>query len=117
MMGQAQSSLDVPVVKGTSALLAFSADMEVYNEKDACIRCGKCVNACPMRLMPLYLNMYALAGDLEMCEKYNILDCIECGACSYLCPGRRHPVQNIRVAKQKIIEKKRAEAKKGIGRG
>ncbi len=112
MMGQAQSSLDVPVVKGTSALLAFSADMEVYNEKDACIRCGKCVNACPMRLMPLYLNMYALAGDLEMCEKYNILDCIECGACSYLCPGRRHPVQNIRVAKQKIIEKKRAEAKK-----
>lgn len=112
MMGQAQSSLDVPVVKGTSALLAFSDYMEVYNEKDACIRCGKCVNACPMRLMPLYLNMYALAGDLEMCEKYNILDCIDCGTCSYLCPGRWHPVQNIRVAKQKIIEKKRAEAKK-----
>ena len=108
MMGQAQSSLDVPVVKGTSALLAFSSDMNVYDEDETCIRCGKCVKACPIHLMPLYLNMYAQERDYEMCEKYHILDCIECGVCSYLCPGRRHPLQNIRVAKQKVLEMKRA---------
>lgn len=107
MMGQAQISLDIPVVKGTSALLAFSRDMTVYDESAACMRCGKCVKACPMHLMPLYLNMYAQLGDWEMCEKYHILDCIECGACSYLCPGRQHPVQNLRVAKQKVLELKR----------
>ena len=61
----------------------------------------------PMHLMPLYLNMYAQLGDWEMCEKYHILDCIECGACSYLCPGRQHPVQNLRVAKQKVLELRR----------
>lgn len=110
MMGQAQSSLDVPVIKGTSALLAFSRDMTVYDESAACMRCGKCVKACPMHLMPLYLNMYAQVGDWEMCEKYRILDCIECGACSYLCPGRQHPVQNLRIAKQKVMEMKRAQA-------
>lgn len=107
MMGQAQISLDIPVVKGTSALLAFSRDMTVYDESAACMRCGKCVKACPMHLMPLYLNMYAQLGDWEMCEKYHILDCIECGACSYLCPGRQHPVQNLRVAKQKVLELRR----------
>ncbi len=107
MMGQAQESTDVPVIKGTSALLAFSSDMVVYDEDDACIRCGKCVESCPMKLMPLYLNMYAQHSEWEMCEKYNVLDCIECGVCSFLCPGRRHPVQNIRIAKQKVLELKR----------
>mgnify|MGYP000166885972 FL=1 len=99
-----------PHKKGTSALLAFSEEMTVYDESAACMRCGKCVKACPMRLMPLYLNMYAQAGDWEMCDKYHILDCIECGACSYLCPGRQHPVQNLRIAKQKVLEIKRAQA-------
>ncbi len=112
MMGQAQATLDVPVVKGTSALLAFSEDMDVFNDKDTCIRCGKCVKACPMKLMPLYINMYAMEGDYEMCEKYNVLDCIECGVCSYLCPGRRHPVQNIRVAKQKVMQIRRERESK-----
>lgn len=110
MMGQAQSSLDVPVIKATSALLAFGRDTAVFDADSKCIRCGKCVQACPMHLMPLYLNLYARDGDWEMCEKYHALDCIECGVCSYLCPGRQHPVQNIRVAKQKIAQKNRAES-------
>lgn len=110
MMGQAQISLDIPVVKGTSALLAFGRDMTVYDDSAVCIRCGKCVKACPMHLMPLYLNMYAQRGDWEMCEKYRITDCIECGVCSYLCPGRQHPLQNLRVAKQKAAERLRAAA-------
>lgn len=108
MMGVAQSSLDVPIIKTSSGILAFSESKAVYSEQTRCIRCGKCVEACPVNLMPLYLNMYAKKGDLDMCDKYNILDCIECGVCSYLCPGRQHPVQNIRFAKQKLIEKKKA---------
>ena len=112
MMGQAQDSIDVPVVKGTSALLALSTSADVYDEKGVCIRCGKCVKACPMGLMPLYMKLYAQNGDWEMCEKYNVLDCLECGACSYTCPGRQHPVQSIRTAKQKVMEIKRARDKK-----
>ncbi len=112
MMGQAQDSIDVPVTKGTSALLAFSSDTVVYDEKDVCIRCGKCVKVCPMGLMPLYMKLYSQNGDWEMCEKYSVLDCMECGACSYICPGRQHPVQSIRTAKQKVMEIKRARDKK-----
>ena len=60
-----------------------------------------------MRLMPLYLNKYIREGKLDMAEKYNVLDCIECGVCSYLCPGLQSPLNNIRVAKQKILENRR----------
>lgn len=111
MMGQAQESLDVPIVKGTSAILAFDNAPSLYNEHEACIRCGKCVSVCPMRLMPLYLKMYAQKGDWEMCERYHALDCMECGACSYICPGKQHPLQSIRTAKQKLVEIKRAQSK------
>lgn len=107
MMGAAQYSLDAPAIKTTSAVLALSEDADIYDGDSPCIRCGKCVKHCPMNLMPLYLGKYAAAGNLEMCEKYHIMNCIECGLCSYLCPGRRSPLQNIRLAKQKIAEKRR----------
>ena len=107
MMGMAQYTLETPAIKTTSGLLAISDVADTYDEESPCIRCGKCVSKCPMRLMPLYLNKYALDGNLEMAEKYNIMDCIECGLCSYLCPGKRNPLQNIRMAKQQIIEKSR----------
>ncbi len=109
MMGIAQYSLDVPTIKTTSGILALSESATIFDENSPCIKCGKCVKYCPMHLMPLYLSKFAEAGDLEMCEKYNIMNCIECGLCSYLCPGRRSPVQNIRVAKQKINEKRRSK--------
>lgn len=102
MMGIAQFDLSVPAVKGTSALLAFDASEVDVKEKSPCIRCGKCVEKCPMRLMPLYLNEYASKGDLDKCIEYGIMDCIECGVCSYLCQSDRHPVQAIKLAKQKI---------------
>ncbi len=107
MMGVAQYSLDVPVIKTTSAVIALSKAEKVYDPDTACIRCGKCVDCCPMRLMPLYLNKYIREGKLDMAEKYNVLDCIECGVCSYLCPGLQSPLNNIRVAKQKILENRR----------
>jgi len=111
MMGIAQYTTDVPVIKTTSALLALSSSGDTYNEDLPCIRCGKCVEHCPMNLMPLYLNKYAVRGDYEMAEKYNIMDCIECGICSYLCPGMRSPLNNIRLAKQVINENRRKGVK------
>ncbi|MDD6734929.1 MAG: electron transport complex subunit RsxC [Clostridiales bacterium] len=107
MMGIAQFTDKVPTVKTTSAILALSESASVYDEDSPCIHCGKCVTHCPMRLMPFKLARYASEDDLEMCQKYHIMDCIECGLCSYLCPGRQGPVQNIRMAKQKIIENRR----------
>ncbi len=109
MMGISQYSLDVPTIKTTSGILALSESATIFDENSPCIKCGKCVKYCPMNLMPLHLSKFAEAGDLEMCEKYHIMNCIECGLCSYLCPGRRSPVQNIRVAKQKINEKRRSK--------
>ena len=73
-----------------------------------CIRCGKCVSHCPMRLMPLYLHDFAVHGELDKCEEYNVTSCIECGCCSFECPSKRQLVQNIRIAKQKVL----AEQKK-----
>ncbi len=110
MMGIAQFTTEVPVVKTTSAILAISDIGDNYKENVQCLKCGKCVEACPMKLMPLYLNRYARQGDLEMAEKYNIMNCMECGLCSYLCPGLEGPIHNIRIAKQQIIEKRRKQS-------
>jgi electron transport complex protein RnfC len=112
MMGTALFSLDVPIIKTSSGILAVSTLSENFDEDAVCIRCGKCVNMCPMHLMPLYLNKYARENNVEMAEKYNVMDCIECGVCSYLCPGKQHPVQNIRLMKQIIAEKRRNQQKK-----
>lgn len=107
MMGISQYSTDVPVIKTTSCILAFSNAVPTYSQNTPCIRCGKCISHCPMHLSPIYLSKYSADGNLEKCEKYHILDCIECGICSYLCPGMQSPLQNIRIAKQKILENRR----------
>lgn len=109
MMGIAQYSDEVSTIKTTSAILALTEAAEVYNPDTPCIRCGRCTKHCPMRLMPLYLSKYSKEYNLDMCEKYHILDCIECGLCSYQCPAQQGLVQNIRVGKQKILEKRRSK--------
>jgi len=102
MMGTAQHTLDAPVIKNTSALLAFCEDEEAFVENPQCIRCGKCIEVCPMRLMPVYLYQYATAEEFAECKKLNVIDCIECGCCSYVCPGKLHLVQAMRMAKGNI---------------
>ncbi len=107
MMGNAQFSLDIPVLKATNAFLCLSGNEDRYAKNPTCIRCGKCVSACPMFLLPIYMNMYGSINDLAECEKLGGLDCIECGACTYECPARIPLVQQFRVTKQKILASKR----------
>lgn len=112
MMGIAQYTLDVPVIKGTSGILVLTRREAEMPEPGPCIRCGRCVEACPMRLMPLLISAYALKGNYDSSEKLHAMDCIECGCCSYICPARRPLVQSIRTAKRVIVERrKRAAAK------
>ena len=87
MMGKGVDTLDVPVVKGTNAILCLTAECDAAADP-VCIRCGKCVDVCPMYLQPLYLYRYALAGDKAMLDEYYLNDCMECGCCSFVCPGK-----------------------------
>ena len=110
MMGVAQYDMNVPVGKGTNAMLAFAGKEYRGVENPVCIRCGKCVSVCPMHLQPLMLNLFCAADRLDEAEELNLFDCIECGSCSYICPGRVHLVHTFRTAKQKI-NNNRAAAK------
>ncbi|MBO5275288.1 MAG: electron transport complex subunit RsxC [Clostridia bacterium] len=108
MMGNAVWDVNAPIVKGSSAILCFSAKLAKQSEHVACIRCGRCVEACPMHLMPAYLAQFAAADRLDACEKWDILSCVECGTCSYVCPGQVPIVQYIRAAKTRVNEEKKA---------
>lgn len=111
MMGVAQYSLDNSVLKQTNALLAFNENQAVETKESVCIRCGKCVAACPMSLMPLYINANVMRGNFEETMKYHVNDCMECGCCSYVCPASRHLVQSMRQAKAEL--RKLAARKQG----
>lgn len=107
MMGMSLSSADVPVIKGSSGLLAFSADMTPNRETGNCLRCGKCVSGCPMNLLPNIIKEAVVAGDIEKLKKLNIMDCVQCGSCTYVCPAEQNPLQYIRTGKLKLREVKK----------
>ena len=103
MMGTAQYTTEVPVLKTCNSVLVFGENEGLHAGSAICIRCGKCVSVCPMRLQPLYIRLYGEKGEYEYCEKkLNVRDCIECGACSYKCPGHLPLVQSIRFVKQRL---------------
>lgn len=104
MMGNAIYNTDVPVIKGTGAIIALTENEVKATEPTVCVRCGKCVDACPIHLQPLMLREYSIKNDYASLKKFHILDCMECGACAYICPGRQNPVQYIRNAKPKVLE-------------
>ena len=108
MMGVAQFSLDIPVFKGTNAFLCFSGEEDKRVEDPKCIRCGKCIAACPMHLLPMYMNVYGKLGDLDECVKVGMMDCIECGSCAYVCPARIPLVAQFRLSKGQITAKRMA---------
>ncbi len=107
MMGMAISSLDIPVTKSTGGLLALGEE-GVHAQESPCIRCGRCVEACPMRLVPTRIDAYARRSQWEECSKLGTMNCMECGACTFVCPAKRELTQSCRMAKMGI----RASAKK-----
>lgn len=108
MMGQTQLSLDIPAIRGTSGLLIFRReDLPKRLETGPCIRCGRCITACPIHLQPTTIAAYSRLDMIDEADEYNALDCIECGCCTYTCPATLPLVQSIRHAKGGIMAKKR----------
>ena len=104
MMGIAQSDLSVPVIKATNSILCLLKDQNGAVENPVCLRCGKCVSVCPMRLQPLYMYRFTNAERVEELQRLNVLDCIECGSCAFTCPGKLPLVETFRKGKQMVRE-------------
>lgn len=103
MMGKALISAEIPVTKGSSGVLLLSKEESIRKPMRDCIRCAKCVNACPMGLNPSLLMNVTEFTNWELAEKNYITDCIECGSCSYTCPANRPLLDNIRLGKAKVM--------------
>lgn len=107
MMGTAQYSLDAPVIKGTSGLICMTKEQLTVDRDAGCIRCGSCVTACPMNLVPSYIAQSVKNNDYIRANELHGADCIECGCCSFTCPAKIPLIQYMRLGKQKINEMKR----------
>ena len=106
MMGSAIFDLSVPILKGTNGVLCLMPNQNRAVEDPICIRCGRCVAACPMHLQPLYLYAAERKGEVGELERLHITDCIECGCCAYVCPGRLQLVQAFKDGKAQVKNKK-----------
>ncbi len=102
MMGAAQYDLSVPTIKGVNAITVLGKKNEYAVEESQCLRCGKCVDACPMKLMPVLMYKALQSSDVQEMKSVHIMDCIECGSCAYTCPASVPLVLGFRVAKQMI---------------
>ncbi|MEW6524872.1 MAG: electron transport complex subunit RsxC [Bacillota bacterium] len=105
MMGWALSDLDTPVIKGTSGILVLGPGDVAELKGESCVRCARCINVCPMGLMPMYVGQVVESGHPEHARKWSVEDCFECGSCAYVCPARRPLVYYSRQAKAAIREK------------
>ncbi|WP_434064290.1 electron transport complex subunit RsxC [Proteinivorax tanatarense] len=107
MMGRAIDSLDDEfITKGTSGILVLTEDEVRLVEERTCIRCARCVDACPMSLMPNYLAAYSRKEMFKEAEELHLFNCIECGCCSYMCPSKIPLVHLIRQGKAEVSSKK-----------
>ena len=103
MMGKALNSVDVPVFKGNNSITIISGDEARRKEAQPCIRCAKCVSACPMGLEPFLLATLSSKKMWDRAETEDIVSCIECGSCQFTCPSHRHLLDNIRNGKSTVM--------------
>lgn len=119
MMGISVPSTESPVLKNTNAVLAFGKADATAPKTTACIHCGRCVNHCPLGLVPTEIEKAYKAGSGELLEKLQVNLCMECGCCSYICPAKRPLVQTNKLAKAALrdyLAKKQAKAKEESGK-
>lgn len=107
MMGQALYSMDIPVTKTSSALLAYARDRASRMKSSACIRCGRCVDACPSRIVPQKLFEYSERFDSENFIKYNGMECCDCGSCTFVCPAKLNLNQSFKEMRTSILNSRR----------
>lgn len=112
MMGFAASSLDTPTTKGTSGVIVLREEDLPEMKKVNCIRCGRCVEACPMGLVPAIMEQFSLNEMYDKLIDWHVVNCIECGCCSYVCPSRRPLVGYFKTAKRQVMNILRQRAQK-----
>lgn len=110
MMGNALTTLDVPVTKTSSALLALGKDAVAEFEPSACIHCGRCVRVCPSGLVPQKMREACERYDLDLFEKLYGMECYECGSCTYACPAKLPLTQSFKQARKAVAERRRQAA-------
>lgn len=111
MMGMAISREDIPITKGCSGILALD-NLGALTEESPCIRCGRCMRICPMKLAPASIDRAVRKDLFDSAEKLSVMNCIECGSCSWCCPARRNLAQSCRVAKRIITQRRKENAAK-----
>lgn len=102
MMGKAMCNIDAPTVKGASSLLVMDEQEALRKTESPCIRCGKCIEACPMGLQPYLFSLLVKNAKYDEAKQHNILDCIECGCCFYTCPANKPLTDEIRLGKARV---------------
>ena len=112
MMGICATDLAAPTIKGISGVLYFTEEEDKHVDNPTCIRCGKCIEVCPMNLEPVFMYMYYSKGDYANMEKYHVNDCFECGSCAYNCPARMPLTHAFKTAKLMLQVKAAAEKAK-----
>jgi Na+-translocating ferredoxin:NAD+ oxidoreductase subunit C len=106
MMGMSQYNMEVPVIKGTSGILVLPKAEVSTKSYGPCIRCARCIDACPMHLQPSLIGLFVEKGHYEDAKDYNLMDCFECGSCTFVCPANRPMVQWVKRAKRELAKKK-----------
>ncbi len=112
MMGIAQFSEEVPVIKGTSGVVVLARAESRLAEAEVCIGCARCVDACPMKLVPTHIQTLVRHGRFAEAKAYGLLDCIECGCCGFVCPARIPFVHLMKYGKMKVFQQERVAAPK-----